>query len=86
MAPQKHKTEFNTKTGKAEPLAPNRNSVEFDVAEFMHFLEGTDWTLSRGGYGKLFSWQFDRKICASEWNGVPLRLGRSHRWIDRKKP
>tara|TARA_R110000787_G_scaffold16622_17_gene50539 strand:+ start:36659 stop:37039 length:381 start_codon:yes stop_codon:yes gene_type:complete len=44
MAPQKHKTEFNTKTGKAEPLAPNRNSVEFDVAEFMHFLEGTDWT------------------------------------------
>ncbi|OSQ47045.1 hypothetical protein [Thalassospira alkalitolerans] len=44
MAPQKHKAEFNTKTGNMKPLVPKRNSVEFDAVEFMHFLEETDWT------------------------------------------
>lgn len=43
MAPHTRKTEFNTLTSGAEP--PNRrNSVEFDPAEFLHFLEGTDWS------------------------------------------
>lgn len=45
MAPQNHMDEFNTKTGKsASPHARNRNAVEFDPVEFMHFLEETDWS------------------------------------------
>jgi len=45
MAPRKHKNEFNTKTS-ASILPPihKHHSVEFDPVEFLHFLEGTDWT------------------------------------------
>lgn len=45
MAPRKHRNEFNTKTGtSASPPAHGRNAVEFDPVEFLHFLDGTDWT------------------------------------------
>ncbi|WP_420722469.1 hypothetical protein [Hwanghaeella sp. LZ110] len=43
MTAHKNKTEFNTKTAKQGPPATGGGAMEFDPAEFYHFLGETDW-------------------------------------------
>ena len=44
MGARKNKKQFNTKAASDGRSAPQSSALSFDAAEFMHFLEGTDWS------------------------------------------